>query len=82
MNQHIKKWGNSAAVRIPAATLEAAGLKIDDPVDVHLEDGRLVIEKAEAQEEEPSLDELIQAITPENRHDAIDWGPPVGKEIW
>ena len=31
---------------------------------------------------ESTLDELIAGITPENRHDEIDWGPPVGKEIW
>jgi len=25
---------------------------------------------------------LLDQITPENRHDEVDWGPPVGKEIW
>ena len=79
MNQHVKKWGNSAAVRIPAATLAAAGLKTDDPVDVREENGRIVIEKIG---KKASLDELIARITPENRHDIVDWGPPVGKEIW
>jgi antitoxin MazE len=80
MNQHIRKWGNSAAVRIPAATLEAAGLKLDDRVEVREENGRVVIEKAEA----PSitLEWLIERITPENRHEEVDWGPPVGREFW
>ena len=31
---------------------------------------------------EMTLDELIANITPENRHEVFDWGPPVGKEIW
>ena len=79
MNQHVKKWGNSAAVRIPAATLAAAGLKTDDAVDVREEHGRIVIEKIR---KKVSLDELIARITPENRHDVIEWGPPVGKEVW
>lgn len=26
----------------------------------------------------PSLEQLVAKITPENRHDEIDWGPPVG----
>jgi antitoxin MazE len=82
MNQHVKKWGNSAAVRIPASTLAAAGLKIDDPVEVRGEDGKVVIEKASNALDEPTLEELIAGITPDNRHEAIDWGPPVGKEIW
>jgi uncharacterized alpha-E superfamily protein len=29
-----------------------------------------------------SLDDLVQKITPENRHKLLDWGPPVGKEVW
>ena len=28
------------------------------------------------------LDELVRRITKKNRHDAVDWGRPVGKEIW
>ena len=27
------------------------------------------------------LDDLVAGITPENRHEAIDWGPPVGREF-
>ena len=30
---------------------------------------------------ELSLDELVAGITPENRHELIDWGPPVGREF-
>ena len=26
--------------------------------------------------------QLVDAITEENQHDLLDWGPPVGKEIW
>ena len=80
MNHHVKKWGNSAAVRIPAAILAAAGLKTDDKVDVREENGRIVIEKVASTEE--TLDEMIARITPENRHDPLDWGPAVGKEFW
>ena len=29
-----------------------------------------------------TLDELVAGITPENRHEEIDWGPPVGNEVW
>lgn len=81
MTASIKKWGNSAAVRIPASTLAAAGLKPDDRVDVREEDGRrIVIEKARGAA--VSLQELIDGITPDNRHEETDWGPAVGKEFW
>jgi antitoxin MazE len=28
------------------------------------------------------LEELVQGITSENRHNEIDWGPSVGAEVW
>ena len=29
-----------------------------------------------------TLEELLEQVTPENRHDEIDWGEPQGKEVW
>jgi hypothetical protein len=26
--------------------------------------------------------DLVDQVTPENRHDEINWGKPVGKEVW
>ncbi len=28
-----------------------------------------------------TLKQLLEAVTEENRHSAVDWGPPVGKEV-
>lgn len=80
MNHYVRKWGNSAAVRLPASALAAAGLKPDDPVEVREENGRIVIEAV--RKKTPDIEALIAAITPENRHEETDWGPPVGKETW
>jgi len=80
MNMYVRRWGNSAAVRIPAATLAAAGLKPDDPIKVREENGRIVIEKAPP--EPITLEYLLSKVTPENIHPEFDWGPAVGKEIW
>jgi antitoxin MazE len=77
---YVRKWGNSAAVRIPTAVLDAAGLKPDDPVEVREEDGRVVIEKAEPKK--ITLEWLLEQVTPENLHEETDWGPPIGKEFW
>lgn len=79
MNMHVRRWGNSAAVRIPAATLEAAGLKPDDPVDVREENGRIVIEKARP--EPVTLEWLLEDLKPEQVHAEVDFGPPVGREF-
>ncbi len=34
MRATVKKWGNSASVRIPASVMDAAKLCLDQPVDV------------------------------------------------
>lgn len=76
----VKKWGNSASVRIPAAVMAAAHLRLDQPVEVREEQGRVVIEPV--QDTAYELATLVAGITDENRHSAIDMGPPVGQEAW
>ncbi len=75
----IKKWGNSASVRIPASVMAAANISLDHPVEVREEHGRIIIDPIRP----PSYDiaALIAAITDENRHEEIDFGPAVGKEM-
>jgi antitoxin MazE len=78
MRTVVKKWGNSASVRIPAAVMQAARLDLDETVDVREESGRIVIEPT--QRKEYDLAELVKRITRENLHDEADFGRPVGKE--
>jgi antitoxin MazE len=80
MTALVKKWGNSAAVRIPAAVLAEAGLEIDQPVEVRQEQGRIIIEPARTLRFE--LNDLLDAIRPDNLHEPIDTGPPMGREVW
>jgi len=75
----VKKWGNSAAVRIPSGIMEAARLSLDQPVDVREEGGRIVIEPIRP--DEYDLDRLLSGITRENLHTQVDFGRPVGKEL-
>jgi antitoxin MazE len=78
MRVTVKKWGNSASVRIPAPVLKAAKVEIDDAVDVREENGRIIVEPLRPSSYD--LADLIGKITPGNRHDEIDFGPPTGKE--
>ena len=80
MNIQVKKWGNSAAVRIPRATLAAARLRIDDKVVVREEEGRIVIEAVK--ERAPSLDELLSRVSDDQLHDEFDFGASSGNEAW
>lgn len=80
MHVQVKKWGNSASVRIPAPIMAAADLRIDQAVDVREEGGRIIIEPIAA----PSydLDDLIAAMTPETFPEVVDFGAEVGGEAW
>jgi antitoxin MazE len=80
MRTSVKKWGNSAAVRIPAALLEATQVQLDEEVDIHEEAGRIVIEPV--REKSYKLDDLLKRITNDNIHEELDFGRPEGKEVW
>ena len=78
MRVTVKKWGNSASVRIPVPVLKAAKVEIDDAVDVREENGRIIVEPLRPSSYD--LADLIGKITPDNLHEEIDFGPPAGKE--
>jgi antitoxin MazE len=78
MRATVRKWGNSAAVRMPATVMAEAKLEIDQPVDVRVEDGRIVIEPLAPTD--VTLDRLLAGVTADNLHDEQDFGPAVGRE--
>lgn len=80
MKATVRKWGNSAAVRIPASVMQAARLALDEAVDVHEEAGRIVIEPV--RQKRYDLGNLLAGITSKNQHEPADFGPPMGKEVW
>jgi len=80
MRAKVKKLGNSAAVRIPASVMQATRLDLDEVVDMREEAGRIVIEPVRQKIYE--LDGLLKGITSKNQHEAIEFGPAVGKEAW
>jgi antitoxin MazE len=75
----VKKWGNSASVRIPAAIMEATSLRLDEAVDVREEGGRIVIEPVRSGY---NIAQLVAGITPGNLHVEEDFGKAVGKEAF
>jgi antitoxin MazE len=78
MRAIVKKWGNSAAVRIPAGIMQAVDLKLDDAVDVSEQGGEIVIKPVRT--EKTNLARLLEGITRENLHAEVDFGNPQGRE--
>jgi antitoxin MazE len=60
--------------------MAAASLSLDQAVDVREEAGRIIIEPI--RQEVFDIADLVAGITDDNRHEATDFGAPVGREIW
>lgn len=80
MRTRVVKWGNSLGLRIPKAFAAQVRVAEGSPVDLTLEDGRLVIRAVP-----PcawTLDGLLAGVTADNQHAAVDAGDAVGRESW
>jgi antitoxin MazE len=75
----VTRWGNSLAVRIPKALAAQTDLHEGAEVELSIADGTLVVRP---RTRAYRLDDLLDQVTPENRHDEVDWGAPQGKEAW
>jgi antitoxin MazE len=80
MKSRVRRDGDDLIVPIPRVVADAAGLEEDRRVDVRANGKQIVIESPD--EDDLTLDEMLDLITDENKHDLMDWGPPVGKEVW
>jgi antitoxin MazE len=76
----LAKWGNSLAVRIPAAYAKAIGARDNGKAELSVEAGALVL-KPVADIPEFDLDAMVAGITDDNRHGEIQTGGAVGDEF-
>ncbi|MDP3541885.1 MAG: AbrB/MazE/SpoVT family DNA-binding domain-containing protein [Elusimicrobiota bacterium] len=80
MNATVQKWGNSLALRIPSSVAKDIRLRQGSPVEVVVENGRMIVKPTKKRK--PSLSLLLKNITKDNRHAEQGWGAPIGKEAW
>ncbi|MBF8264625.1 MAG: SpoVT/AbrB domain protein [Dehalococcoidia bacterium] len=80
MQSRIQKWGNSLALRIPKSFAREIGLDRDMPVNMSMENGKIVI--VPIIEPALTLERLLEQITEDNIHRELDTGAPVGSEAW
>lgn len=75
----MSRWGNSLAVRIPSQIASEAELHEGVSLRIEFNDGAIHLSPVVS---EPNLEELVAAITEENRHDEVDFGHAEGEESW
>jgi antitoxin MazE len=78
MDSVIRKWGNSPALRLPAAVMNEAAFYLEQKVRITATRGRIVIEPSATVEYD--LAKLIGGITSNNQHAEFSYSAPVGKE--
>ncbi|WP_407272651.1 AbrB/MazE/SpoVT family DNA-binding domain-containing protein [Radiobacillus sp. PE A8.2] len=76
----VQKWGNSLAVRIPRDIAERIAIQQGSEMELIVVDDNKITLVPKNQKKKYSLEELLSKITPENRHDDIDFGVE-GNEI-
>ena len=86
----IVKWGNSQGVRIPKKMLDILGLKDNDKIELSLEASGIMIKPI--QKKFRNLKERVEEFyqvdfekaIAENPYcfDEVDFGKPVGEEVW
>jgi len=81
MKVKIQKWGNSLAVRIPKSFAVQTEIEQDTIVDLSVLEGSIIV-KPEKRKARFTLEELLQNVNEENLHGEIDFGEPVGKEVF
>jgi len=80
MQTKVKKWGNSLALRIPKLFASDANLKLNEMVDISIDQGSIII--TPISKKEYSLEKLLKGVSKNNLHGEFNIGSPVGKEIW
>lgn len=80
VQSQIIEINGAFAVIIPEGVLTDSEFKAGSSVNVYTQAGKIVI--ADPAQPHYTLDELLDGITDENIHPVIDWGPPVGREVW
>jgi len=83
----LAKWGNSQGIRLNKTVLKSLDLNLDEKegkkirFEIEVENGKLILCPIK---EKTKLDKLFDNFegNPKEYKEAIDWGDPVGKEIW
>jgi antitoxin MazE len=75
----LQKWGNSLAVRIPAAIADQLDLKPGTDVEVVATEGSILI--SPKPKSTYRLKDLLKDCKPSQLHGETDFGPDVGREV-
>jgi antitoxin MazE len=81
-NVKVNKWGNSLGIRFPVEFTNFANITEKSSVKLSIDGEILTIQKAEDTKPYKTIEELFEGFTGEYEPVEVNWGKPVGDEIW
>ena len=78
----VQKWGNSQGLRLSKELLSNVHIRVGDAVDVAVHDGAILIAPVHRVHGRYDLRKLVKRIPKGYKTEKVDWGRPVGKEVW
>lgn len=82
MKSKITKWGNSQGIRLPKTVLDELNLIENDAIEITVEGNNIVIKKEKPVAPFITIQQRFHGFTGEYEPVSIDWGEPVGDEVW
>ena len=76
----IQKWGNSQGLRISKELMRELGWKVSDELLLTKKGNKLLIEPIAPKRK--TIKELFEGSQNTEKPKEVDWGDPVGEEIW
>ena len=78
----IQKWGNSQGLRLSKTVLSHADIDVGDAVDVAVHKGTVIVTPVRRIRGGHDLRALVRRVTKGYKPGELDWGSPVGGEVW
>lgn len=82
MVTRVQKWGNSQGLRLSKQLLSELDVAVGDEVVLSVREGVLVMTPARRVRGRHDLAELVNRIPEDARPAEVEWGAPVGREVW
>lgn len=78
----VQKWGNSQGLRLSKELLSGVDIQVGDAVEVMVHEDSIVISPVQRMRGRHNLIELVQDIPEDYESQELEWGDPVGREVW
>jgi antitoxin MazE len=78
----VQKWGNSQGIRLSKEILHQANILIGDELEVVTTEDQLVIKPVYKIRGKYKIEDLVAKLPANYQVEELDWGKPVGMEVW